>query len=124
MGKFDKYDGNVEFDFEGEHYKLRYDVQDAKEFVKISSKFKKTREVDMDAKIAYWLAVIARAYPDEDKEKVKNFLALNMFEFEKAFMLATGMVTQAKLDKFEENFEENFQKFAESMADSPAKNSA
>ena len=110
MGKFDKYDGIVKFDFNGEPYAVQFKVEDAKEFVKAASEFKRTKNLDEEQKFAYWLRILKRSYPESSDVEITNFLAIHILQFEKAFMIAAGMVDAEKLKRMEDTMEKDFTK--------------
>ncbi|MFA5158045.1 MAG: hypothetical protein WC451_02570 [Patescibacteria group bacterium] len=121
MSKFDRYDGLVKFDYDGDSYVIPFTVEDAKEFAKMSEDFKRTRKSDPDFLPMFYLKILMKAYPQEQAEKINNFLSTNLYSFHKQFMIASGLTTKERVDAMEAKMEENFMKLAETE-NSPASN--
>jgi len=116
MGKFDKYDGLVKFNFNDEDYVIEFKTEDLKDIVKLSSVYKKTGEMDLTMLKTALMTVLSRSYPTEPKDRIEKFLDMHMLEFYSEFCVASGLIDREKLvnikKKMEEQMEADFLKAA------------
>lgn len=111
MGKFDKYKGVAEFEFDGEQYSIRVKTEHLQELVKLASDFKRTNVVDLVKLKEIYTALLKGAYPAEDPEKISAFLDVKLLPFHAELLVASGITTKKDLEEMAKKMEAEMSDF-------------
>lgn len=97
MGKLDRYTGKLSIVVDNEPFEVLFLVRDRIQIAAIyDMKDMKTRA---EAMTSLCTDIILRSYPSEKKEDIETFLAKNMDDFFRKYMVEAGLVSREAMEK-------------------------
>lgn len=106
MGRFSKMIGNLEFEINGEEFKIKPVLGDNAKLIKIQN-----GKVSEDEKILKFKEFIdellIRSYPEEDKDELKLITEIYLKDFMREILVGFKWTTYEKFDSIEKESEKN-----------------